>query len=292
MFDLQRIKTEIKIEGFNSIYYFEFGKDFTHIPEKHDFWEMVYVDSGKVVCITNGIGCTLNQGDIIFHEPNEIHAHISNRETPNNMLVVSFTAEGKAMDYFVKKTFAADKTSKTLLKMFLAEARLALGKVSSDYEDKSSLDFSNAAFGSTQLLACYFTELLFHLLRTGESSGNSILQTAQSRIIAQNSIPELVMGYMRENIYNNLSLDDICANFMTGKSTLCDIFRSYAGGSIMDFYRKMKITEAKKLLRTEKYSVSQISDMLGYSCIHSFSRAFKSSVGYSPNEYKRSILGD
>lgn len=290
MFDLQKTRTEIELKGFNSIYYFEFGKDFTHTPEKHNFWEMVYVDSGKVVSITNGIGCTLNQGDIIFHEPNEIHAHISNREIPNNMLVVSFTTDSENMNYFRKKTFTADKTSKTLLTLFLSEARLALRKIVSDYEDKRNLDFSNAEFGSTQLLSCYFTELLIHLIRTGENSGNNILQTAKSRIIAQNSITELVIGYMKDNIYTNLSLDDICRHFMIGKSKLCDIFRSTMGASIMEYYKSIKITEAKKLLRNEQYSVSQISDMLGYSCIHSFSRAFKSSVGYCPNEYKKSIF--
>lgn len=290
MFELQKTKTEIGLKGFNSIYYFEFGKDFTHAPEKHDFWEMVYVDSGKVISITNGIGCTLNQGDIIFHEPNEIHAHISNREIPNNMLVVSFTTDSEIMKYFSKKTFVADKMSKTLLSLFLSEAKLALGRIVSDYEDKRNLDFSNAEFGSTQLLLCYFTELLIHLIRTGENSGNSILQTAKSRIIAQNSITELVIDYMKDNIYTNLSLDDICRHFMIGKSKLCDIFKLTMGTSIMEYYKSIKITEAKKLLRNEQYSVSQIADMLGYSCIHSFSRAFKNIVGHCPNEYKKSIF--
>ena len=61
MFDTQKIHKEINLIGFNSIYYFEFGKDFSHAPEKHDFWEMVYVDSGKVNAITNGVGLTHQQ---------------------------------------------------------------------------------------------------------------------------------------------------------------------------------------------------------------------------------------
>ena len=77
MYKLQPIKQDLNIEGFNSIYYFEFSKNFSHAPEKHDFWEMVYVDSGSINAITNGIGCTLSQGQAIFHEPMEMHAHIS-----------------------------------------------------------------------------------------------------------------------------------------------------------------------------------------------------------------------
>ena len=43
MFEMEEIKREFEITGFHSIYSFEFGKDFSHIPEKHSFWEMVYV---------------------------------------------------------------------------------------------------------------------------------------------------------------------------------------------------------------------------------------------------------
>ena len=66
MFDTQYVKSEISIKGFNSIYYFELGKDFTHPPEKHNFWEMVYVDKGSIIAITNDVGCKLEQGQVIF----------------------------------------------------------------------------------------------------------------------------------------------------------------------------------------------------------------------------------
>jgi quercetin dioxygenase-like cupin family protein len=108
MFKMQSIKKEIEISGFNSIYYFEFGKDFSHTPEKHNFWEMVYVDSGKINAVTNGIGLTLSQGQVIFHRPMEIHAHVSNKVVPNNMLVVSFTTKSTSMDFFDKKIFSLD----------------------------------------------------------------------------------------------------------------------------------------------------------------------------------------
>ena len=59
--ELQKVTREFEIEGFNSIYYFEFGKDFTHPPEKHDFWELVYIDRGEINAVTNGLGRRLCQ---------------------------------------------------------------------------------------------------------------------------------------------------------------------------------------------------------------------------------------
>lgn len=290
MFEMQSIKCEIWIQGFNSIYYFEFGKDFSHAPEKHDFWEMVYVDSGKINAVTNGIGCTLEQGQAIFHEPMEIHAHISDSRVSNNMLVISFTTDSHAMHYFKNKTFTLDKTGKTLLSLFLQEAKNALGEIPGDYQNKNNLKFLPSVFGSTQLLQCYFTEFLIHLTRSGNTLSREVLSSKKSRDIANNSLSGLMSEYMKSNIYSSLTLNDVCAHFLLSKTQLCKIFRESMGESPMEYYMSLKIKESKKLIRERNYSISQISDMLGYSSIHNFSRAFKKAVGLSPTAYSKSVL--
>ncbi len=288
MFELQKINYEIVLDGFNSIYYFEHGKDFGHSPEKHDFWEMVYVDSGDVIAITNGVGCTLSQGQAIFHQPEEIHAHISDNK-PNNMLVICFTTSSDGMDYFKNKILTLDKTCKTLLSLFIEEARNALGRIPSDYEDKNSLHFMPNVFGSSQLLQCYFTEFLIRLIRSGNTLAKTVFPTKKARNIANTSISELMCEYMRENIYSSLTLKDVCVQFMLGKTQVCKIFRESMEQSPMEYYMDLKTKEAKRLIREKTYSISQIADMLGYSSIHNFSRAFKKTVGMSPTAYQNSI---
>lgn len=290
MFDMQAIKQEVEIRGFNSIYYFEFSKEFFHEPEQHDFWEMVYVDSGSINAITNGVGCTLSQGEAIFHEPMELHAHVSDRMVANSMLVVSFTTDSEVMQYFRGKTFTLDKTAKTLLSLFLDEAKNALGKIPSDYANKDNLDFSSDVFGASQLLECYFTELLIKLVRSGSRLSTEVTVSKKSRDIANNSLCELICEYMRRNLYSNLTLKDLCGLFFVGKTQLCRIFKDYAGTGPMEYYAGLRISEAKRLLREKQHSVSQISDLMGYSSVHTFSRAFKKATGRSPMAYSKTIL--
>ncbi len=290
MFDLQKPIKEIEITGFNSIYYFEFGKDFSHAPEKHNFWEMVYVDSGKINAITNGVGCTLVEGQAIFHEPMEVHAHISDNYVANNMLVISFSAEGEMLQFLKSKTFNLDKTGKMLLSLFLQEAKNALGKVPSTYENKENLNFKKDVFGASQLLNCYFTEFVIRLIRSGSALSEELLLSKKSRDIANNSLSELISDYLKSSIYTPITLKEVCAHFLIGKTQLCKIFRESTGQSPMEYYMFLKMTEAKKLLREKNYSVSEISDMLGYSSIHIFSRAFKKAVGISPTAYSRRII--
>lgn len=286
-FELHPIKREIKIEGFNSIYYFEFGKDFYHPPEKHDFWEMMYVDSGKINSISDGIGSIVTQGQLVFNRPQEIHAHVSNKIDPNNMLVISFTCHSPAMKFFNKKIFTLGKTEKTLLSLFMKEAERALGTIPGEYTDKNALDFSQAPTGSLQLLECYLTELLLVLMQ-GEGSSESAKRSEVSRELAQSSIAELMADYLKENVYGSVTLSMICQKFFMGKSQVCKIFSDYIGKGPIEYYSALKLSEAKKLLREGK-SVSDVSDSLGYSSIHIFSRAFKKAVGISPTEYRKKI---
>ncbi len=290
MFETQPVKTDIKIDGFNSIYYFEFSKNFFHDPEQHDFWEMVYVDSGNINAITNGVGCTLTQGQVIFHEPKEVHAHVSDRHVANNMLVVSFACKSEIMQYFKGKIFTLDKTSKMLLSLFLEEAKNALGEVSGNYNNRKALSFKDDVFGSSQLLECHFTEFLIKLVRHGGATSARVKQNEISREIATNSIYEMATEYMKKNIYSSITLKELCNHFLLGKTMLCKLFRESSGQSPMEYYLILKISEAKKLLREKKYSVSEISDMLGYSSIHTFSRAFKKAEGLSPTAYLKKIL--
>ncbi len=288
-FKTHPITRDIVIDGFNSIYYFEFGKDFSHPPERHDFWEMVYVDSGEISAVTDGIGRTLSQGQAIFHRPMEVHAHVSNRIVPNDMLVISFTTQSPAMEFFDRKIFTLDKTAKTLLSLFIKEARLALGGIPGEYGNKNPLDFSRAPLGSFQLLDCYLTEFLLLLMRGGEEHVSPAKRSEDSRELAQSSIADLIVAYLAENVYTMLTLSDICSRFFMGKSSLCQLFVEQMGEGPIEYFLRLKMAEAKKLLRREDLSVSRISDMLSYSSIHNFSRAFKKHFGISPSEYRKKI---
>ena len=291
-FPLQRIQRDIEIEGFHSLYYFEFDKNFSHVPEKHDFWEMIYIDEGEIDAITDGLGQTVSKGQVLFNKPNELHAHISNGKVANNMLVISFSSKSPAMNFFDHKLFTLDKTQKTLLTLFMNEAKIAMGNISGEYENKNPIDFSRAPFGSIQLLECYFVEFLLVLRRSHDEAIRHVTSTESTRELGRSAFGGLMIDYLRASVYENVTLQEMCQKFYMGKTQLCKIFSNYAGKGPIEYFLDLKIEEAKRLLLEEKFSVSKISDLLGYSSIHAFSRAFKTAVGVSPSEYRKGAKND
>jgi hypothetical protein len=169
------------------------------------------VDNGKVNASTNGIGCVLEQGGVIFHQPMESHAHVSDKKAPDNMLVIAFTAEGKKMNFFKGKTFKLDKTAKTLLTLFMEEFKQSVGKLPDDYNDRTPIDFSNAPFGTAQLLQCYLTEFLIKLARL--NNAGTLLSSKNIREQSANSACTIIIEHMKRNVNKNLTLKELCDLF-------------------------------------------------------------------------------
>ena len=94
---------------------------------------------------------------------------------------------------------------------------------------------------------------------------------------------------MVDHIAENISIDEIVRYSGSNKTTIARVFRNSFDMSIMEYFINMKVDTAKKYIREDNYNISQISDLLGYSGIHYFSRQFKKVTGMSPTEYAASI---
>ena len=290
-FELVPIQTDVAIEGFHFIYYFEFDIDFYHPPEIHDFWELVYVDYGRINAIVNGVGCELSSGQVIFHQPGESHCHIGNKRDAGNVVVIGFSCPSPIMSFFNKKIFTLDKSSRKVLSLFLAEANKATGGICKDYTDLSPLDFSNAPIGAAQLLQGYLAEFLFSIFRNNHPTAiTAIESTRDARRLAESALVDSIVYYMQENLHQPPSLSTLCQCFSLGRTYLCQIFRDVTGDSPVDHWINLKIREAKRLLREGNMNITQIACALGYSSIHHFTRMFKRFVGMSPTDYKNTIV--
>ena len=62
-----RLFRKINVSSIYTIHYFKYGMNFKFEEETHDFWELVYIDSGNAVIVSNGNKITLKQGQAFLH---------------------------------------------------------------------------------------------------------------------------------------------------------------------------------------------------------------------------------
>ena len=97
------LKKVFTVNEIITIHYFEYEKDYKYIGEKHDFWELVYVDKGEIVIDMDSEQFRLEQGSIAFHQPDEYHNLRANGIVAPNIIIVTFKCKSPAMNFFKKR---------------------------------------------------------------------------------------------------------------------------------------------------------------------------------------------
>jgi mannose-6-phosphate isomerase-like protein (cupin superfamily) len=47
---------------------------FRHIPHRHDFYRLFWIESGRGTFVSDGRNCPLTRGSLIFVPPGQVHA--------------------------------------------------------------------------------------------------------------------------------------------------------------------------------------------------------------------------
>ena len=95
-----------------------------------------------------------------------------------------------------------------------------------------------------------------------------------------------ILDYIRDNLSDPLTLDQIAGKFFISKHYLCRIFKSATGFSVMEYIIYSRILRARQLLQ-EGVSVQQAGEMSGFSDNSHFIRTFGHLTGTSPGRYAK-----
>lgn len=283
------LKKEIEVEYLVTVHYFEYGKNFNFKPERHNFWELVYVDKGEATVESGDVRYALRQGEIFFHKPNVPHAAFANGVVAPNMVIISFGCSSKAMDWFAGKRLSINEREKELLSKIIREARHAFSSPLDDPYSNGLVASENSLLGGEQMIGLLLESMLISLLRREQGQDESPKILSSMKVRANNDLVNRVMQYMQENVCNNLTFEQVCRFSAQSATNLKTIFKSVTGYGVMSYYRLMKIDTAKQLMREGNYNITQIADYLGYASVHYFSRHFKQVTGMTPSEYTMSI---
>ncbi len=85
-------------------------------------------------------------------------------------------------------------------------------------------------------------------------------------------------------------IEEICEDTGMTESQFKKSFKKIFGSSPYRHYQNYRMQRAKELLLTGRYTVSEVSFMLGYSDLTKFSKTFKKCLGLLPSQYIRLIV--
>ena len=270
-----------------TIHYFEFNKDFCYVGEKHDFWELVYVDRGEAAVLADDTWHRVGQGKMAFHKPGEFHNLRANGSIAPNIIIVTFECKSPAMRFFQDKIVDISTAERHLLATIIKEAS---GVFCTPFDDVLSKCLVRSTethqLGAEQLIKISMEQLLISIYWNNAIRKDKNMTVLKERM--ENDIAENVIEYLKDNVGLPLRFSDVCSYAKISPTGLRTAFKAKTEKSVMQYFRELKIHHAKVLIRENNYNMTQISELLGYENIHHFSRQFKQIAKMSPTEYARS----
>lgn len=268
-FNYSNISSSLDISEIYTKFYQEKGTNYNFSGEKHSYWELTYVDKGELLTTIDGVSYHLKQGDLIFYAPMQFHTQSTFEKISSSYLTINFKMNFNHADLLCNKIFSLKRDSYFIVTRLIEE-------------------LSNDNLYSDDLSLCYLKELIIQMLRLDNSHFHS-KPTTHMQQTYENELLNDILLYIDDNIYEKISVSTLCDHFCISTSMLHSLFRKNMNNTAKNYINELKLSKSKELIRNSTHTLSEISEMLGFSSIHYFSKKFKSYFNISPTEYSKSI---
>ena len=268
-FNYSNISSSLYISEIYTKFYQEKGTNYNFSGEKHSYWELTYVDKGELLTTIDRVSYHLKQGDLIFYAPMQFHTQSTFEKISRSYLTINFKMNFNHADLLCNKIFSLKRDSYFIVTRLIEE-------------------LSNDNLYSDDLSLCYLKELIIQMLRLNNSHFHS-KPTTHMQQTYENELLNDILLYIDNNIYEKISVSTLCEHFCISTSMLHSLFRKNMNNTAKNYINELKLSKSNELIRNSTHTLSEISEMLGFSSIHYFSKKFKSYFNISPTEYSKSI---
>lgn len=246
---------------------------------QRDFFEWTVVTEGVGTVITNDERVEVRGGDIYLSFPGDIHAIESSVASPLCYDFLSMqTRDGElvaAMEALTSKFGGAHAR-------IIKSERIAAATSGAIAE----LTDESYAFGGRMMKLLLEQIFVLTVRKFNRTSASFISKnTDEGRLCYQ------LMNYIDTHIYTMKSLTEICETTGYSYNYLSGLFKRVCSRTLMEYYSHRRFEIADMLLAEGKSSVTEIAELLNYSSLYAFSRAYKNFYGYAPSERAARLAG-
>lgn len=246
--------------------------DWHSVPHTHDHTELFYIVGGRGQFLIQDRVFTVNASNLVIINPNVTHTEVSLNAQPLEYIVLGI--EGLAL-----AGGDTDNGQFNILDHYESvEISGCLRNILREMEQKNT--------GYEDVCQAYMEILVIRLMRS-----ISLAVHSEPQHISGNRQCAAVKRYIDLHFKEGLTLEQLSEEVHMNKFYLSHAFKREYGVSPINYMISRRIDESKYLLAETDLSLSQISQMLGFSSLSYFSQVFRRTQDQSPKEFRQSMKG-
>ena len=246
----------------------KYGGDWHSVPHTHNHLELFYIVGGKGQFLIQDQLYPVNSNNLVIINPNVTHTEVSLNAQPLEYIVLGIegielaTSENSNGQFNILDHFESVEIS-SCLRNILRE----MEQKNTGYED---------------VCQAYMEILIIRLMRN-----TALAVPTEPQVVSGNRQCAAVKRYIDLHFKESLTLDQLAEDAHMNKYYLSHAFKREYGVSPINYMITRRIEESKYLLAETDLSMSQISQLLGFSSLSYFSQVFRRTQSVSPMEYRQ-----
>lgn len=253
----------------------------------HNHIELMYQVSG---CCTNTIEASstiLNRGDICLLPPGVYHLPEVNDD--NSVMLNLLISTSTISDIFQNFLFDHDHALSNFFKDVLYGNSHPKYYYCRGFNEKIHyliceilIEYIENPLFSELVIKNYLTNIICELYRI-EPQKTEISQ--QSTSSTKTILP--ILQYIYNN-YKTVTLEELSERFSYSQQYLCRMFQLHTKKSFTQYLLELRISRVKNLLINTDLKIERIAELCGFDCVPYFHRKFKSTMGCTPDQFRKS----
>lgn len=250
-----------------------------------DAWEMCCCFRGSMQISKNGSEIRLNGSQVVFVPPGVEHGS-SVFQDGTVAFLISFTcSNAEHLRSMQDSIVDVSGNQVNILQNIIKELELCFIRSEGRLHLDHFIPSEHSPFGAEQMISCYLEQFIIMILREATMKQGQVVSNALFKDALQAYLGEQVASYIRENLNQPLTVEQIAEHFHYSRTHLTHICKQATSMSIGEMITQERIQQAKLMLLEQKKTVAQISQELGFSSPAYFSYKFKQVVGCAPSAY-------
>lgn len=253
-------------------------------PEhSHNFTELCYIISGKIIHTINGVTSVLGNDDYFIVDIGVKHKFTKIPDVECQLINIMFRPS--VIDHTlsdeskISEIFASPKIG-LYLYSDISEVSSQIFHDHTESVKSLALDmkkeFAEMQFGYEQKLKCSLISLMIHIARQ--------LHPALS---SDSSGVYNIISYINQHYNEHITLELLGNKFHMNPSYLCTKLKKSTGYSFIQYLQKIRIANACRLLSLTNMRISEICTAVGYDDIKHFEKIFRKHTTDSPTIYRK-----
>jgi AraC-like DNA-binding protein len=236
-------------------------------PGIRSYYLIYYVIKGKGTYRIGNNSYHIKKGNAFLIEPGIATYYEADETDPWEYVWVGFS--GAMASQYISQIFTEDSPFISCKDNSNLEA--CVREMISCFLQKSVIDIS---------LRPYLYKFLYCL-----NNNITNLKRIESRNLPEGYV-ELATGYIDNNYFNDISIDDVSKYVNLTRAYLFRLFKKYLRISPQQYLINIRMEKACELLQNSDFAIGYVARSAGYRDVLLFTKIFKKKIGITPTEFR------